>query len=289
MVLAFFCQGSFAQVATGFRKAVEGWLQEIPTAQLKWVLSGASASELKPIGPATISRCVSKLKSTTPPKGELTMFTLQGPEEDNPAFRVDLLVHHAATRTSSGTLNSSYIECRFPTEYVEEKGTETVFKLALEMAADVPFNSGYLSPAVSWSYESDLHLARKIIGPLGLRHPGLDISFNASSSYKIDKKTRGPYWVTFLGPPLLESLGSEDELKDLKRPIAVHRLANGVAVRAGDEPHVGDVNRNDKPTELRAVAELLEPITFFEDKAIETYLFGDNADTFQRWDRRLLD
>jgi TseV toxin immunity protein TsiV len=289
LILAFFAQGAFGEVAVGFKKAIERWLQQIPSDELAFGLSGASASELKPLTPTSVSRNLSKLKGEAPAKGEMTTFTMQGPEEDNPAYRVEVLIHHSPTRTSTGTLVSSFIEFRFPSDYLKDRGVESLVKLATEIADDVQYNSGYLSPGVCWSYESDLHLARKVIGPLGLRHPGLDISFNASSSYDIDKQTRGPYWVTFLGTELLDQLGGVAELRSLEPPVKVIQLSRSVAIRASAEPHVGDTNRSDKPAELRAVAEVLEPITFFGDKAIETYLYGDNADTFQRWDRRLLD
>jgi hypothetical protein len=58
---------------------------------------------------------------------------------------------------------------------------------------------------------------------------------------------------------------------------------------AGAQPVIGDRNRNDKADLLRSVAAVLEPVTFFGDKAIETYLFGDDYEKFARWDRRLLD
>ena len=61
-------------------------------------------------------------------------------------------------------------------------------------------------------HETDLHVARKIIAPLGIRHPGLDIQFNMSTAQDINRRCRGPYWLTFLGNGVVETLGGVDEL-----------------------------------------------------------------------------
>ena len=55
------------------------------------------------------------------------------------------------------------------------------------------------------------------------------------------------------------------------------------------DTQIGDVNRNDKAPLLRRVAEVLEPVTFYEDKTIETYLFGLDTEMSSDDDRRLLD
>ena len=60
-------------------------------------------------------------------------------------------------------------------------------------------------------------------------------------------------------------------------------------IQASTNPEIGDVNHNDNAEALRAVATVLEPVTFFGDTTIETYLFGNDEEKFERWDRRYLD
>lgn len=290
LLFALFVQAPLADIASGFKCAVERWLREVQQESIRWALVGESASELKPIGSTTIARCISRLQPKAPAKGDMTYFVLQGPEEDNPAFRVELLAHHTVPQTARGIRGSSFVEFRFPTEYLETRGIEGIVQLAAEMAAMVSYDSGYFAPAISWSYESDLYLARKIIGPLGVRHPGVDIHFNGSSCYAIDKRCRGPYWLTFLGRDLVAALGGGSALQtSFSPPITTQTVGDGILIRAGKEPEIGDVNRSQDVPLLRKVAHAIEPVTFFGDTAIKTYLFNDEDEKFERWDRRLLD
>jgi hypothetical protein len=284
LVLAFFVQATLDDVAEGFRRGIELWLEYVPREVLSFGEVGASASERKAIGQTTLSRCLARLKSGGSPRGDLTYFMLQGPEEDNPSFRIEVSVHHELDAQGH---RSSLLEFRFPADDAAVASFEAVAALAENIAAVVPFDSGYLAPAVSWSYESDLYEASKVIGPLGLRHPGLDIHFNVSSSSGINRRCRGPYWITLVGPPALQTLGG---LAKLEAALpGVKAIGNGAMITTGTQPAIGDVNRNDKLPELRKVAAVLEPVTFFGDNAIRTYLFGRNDERFARWDRRLLD
>lgn len=284
LVLAFFVQATLDDVAQGFRRGIELWLEHVPKDVLSFGEVGASASERKILGPTTLSRCLARLKSDGSPKGDLTYFMLQGPEEDNPSYRVQVLAHHELD--DNGKL-SSLLEFRFPLDTTALASIEAVAMLAEKIAAIVPFDSGYLAPAVSWSYESDLYEASKVIGPLGLRHPGLDIHFNHSSSYGINQRCRGPYWITLIGPPALAKLGGLSKLATTLP--GVKAIGNGAMITTGTKPAIGDANRDDTLPALRKVATTLELVTFFGDNTIRTYFFGRNDEKFARWDRRLLD
>lgn len=284
LVLAFFVRGTLDDVALGFRRGIELWLEHVPKDVLAFGEVGASASERRAIGPTTLSRCLARLKSGGSPKGGLTYFMLQGPEEDNPSYRVEASVHH---ELDDEGYRSSLLEFRFPADEAALAKSAAVAALAERIAAVVPFDSGYLAPAVSWSYESDLYEASKVIGPLGLRHPGLDIHFNVSSSSGINQRCRGPYWITLVGPLALAKLAG---LAKLEAALpGVKAIGKGAMITTGAGPAIGDVNRNDKLPELRKVAAVLEPVTFLGDNTIRTYLFNRNDEKFARWDRRLLD
>lgn len=283
LVLAFFVQATLDQVAQGFRRGIELWLEHIPNNVLLFGEVGASASERKAMGATTLSRCLALLKPGRLLKGDLTCFTLQGPEEDNPSYRVELLAHHELDNKGH---RSSLLEFRFPADCEALTSIGSVVALAEKIATVVSFDSGYLSPAVSWSYESDLFEASKVIGPLGLKYSGLDIHFNHSSSYGINQRCRGPYWITLVGSPALHKLGGFEKLKPTLPNVK--NLGNGILITAGSQPLIDDFYKNSNITELQQVAKALEPVTYFGDNTIRTYLFNRNDEQFTRWDRRLL-
>ena len=287
-VFALFMQKPLTEVAEGIRRAIDRWTRELPADTLAFGEIGASATQRKPLGPKGAARAIARLAGTG--KGNLVAFSLQGPEEDNAAYLVQVCLEQELGRTSKGTVHSGLLEFRFPSDHFARGGTAAMIELVTEIASYLPYDSGYFAPAVSWSYESDLRLARRIIGPLGLRHPGLDISFNASSCYKIDRRCRGPYWLTLVGGPALRVLGGKAVLRQsLPSGVEVREIGDGVLLVAGEAPDPGDRNRDQRLPLLRGVAASLEPVTFFDDKAIQTYLFGDDEEKFAMWDRRLLD
>jgi len=87
-----------------------------------------------------------------------------------------------------------------------------------------------------------------------------------------------------LGNNLVDRLGGKAALEA--------KLAHGVDVvagkqgllRAGQEPEIGDVNRQQSTPLLASVAHAIEPVSYFGDKALIALLGGPDART--RWERR---
>src|SRR5262249_31480970 len=121
---------------------------------------------------------------------------------------------------------------------------------------------------------------------LAFRHPGMDIHQTSIASLYLNGGVRGAYWLTFLGPALLERLGKDASAirKELGADIVVHELANGVAIQARENPEPEDVTRNDRLPLVRKVAKLVEPVQMIQKSGI---IFGP-LDDFVRWQQRHL-
>jgi hypothetical protein len=156
------------------------------------------------------------------------------------------------------------------------------------LGTTIPFDSGYVSIAACWQSEALMFEASGYLAGVALRHPGLDINFNQSTAYNIELRCRGPHWITLLGPRLLAKLGGKETF--LKRlgvlPCAIDELAHGVSIRTGAIWDIGDRNRQIELLGLRALAKAIEPVTFFGDTTIETYIFRHDDDRFAQWDKR---
>jgi hypothetical protein len=179
---------------------------------------------------------------------------------------------------------ASFVELRFATEWATSRAPAELAEVLGELAALVPFSSGYASLA--------FHLAMaapEFLDVHAFRHPGMDVHANEYTSRHIDDLVRGAYWLTFVGPVALQRLARPATAlrKALGAGIAVDTIGGGVMIRAGDELRPGDVQRGDDLPLTRKVARVLEPITLGESIAFG-FSPDDLEETFAAWQKRHL-
>jgi hypothetical protein len=234
-----------------------------------------------------IDRC---RKALDPKKAEgtkVTAFSMEGPEQVNPAFRFEVVgVNDISPETPSDQAN--LIEMRFSTEFVEHD-LDRFIAFVIEVSNLIRFDSGYCSLALNFPGEGGLRAAASVIVPLALRHPGYDVNRNRRSRFVVGFKSRGARWITMLGDHALNALGGIDVLRRTLDPgVQVIALRHGVALRAGVQPDAGDANRNERLPLLQSVARVIRPVTLFGDNHIESGIFRGDTDKYERWERRFL-
>jgi hypothetical protein len=174
-----------------------------------------------------------------------------------------------------------------PTEYLEEHGPEQVRRLALEIAALLPFNSGQVG--LSFNCETDLVGVRREVRALCFRYPGLDIPQLEWLSWNIGTRLRGPSWLTFLGQPVLGELGGAAGLRArLHSPDTTVRELEGARalVTLGPWPQAGDTERGDVLPAYRELARVLEPWLYHEERSRS---LDFPPEDLRRWEHRFLD
>ncbi|SET80471.1 type VI immunity family protein [Stigmatella erecta] len=147
-----------------------------------------------------------------------------------------------------------------PTEFLETEGAPCVRKLALELAALLPFNSGHAGlcfNALLGYRETAEELSR-----LCLRYPGMDIVELESLSNRIGLRVKGPAWLTFLGQPVLGELGGVPRLRSLLRSSSTEvQPLDGerAVVSLGQGPEAGDTQKSHILPAYRELAHVLAP------------------------------
>nr|WP_255216232.1 type VI immunity family protein [Pseudenhygromyxa sp. WMMC2535] len=179
---------------------------------------------------------------------------------------------------------TNYVEMRFPAEWADDNG-ERVARFALGVARILPHDSGYVSPALNWSNDAEIDDSAEDVHRLVFRHLGFDVHDHSQTYLYMGKRCLGARWMVFLGPALAEEVGGLETLSRALEGISVTATANGVALRCSGPPVPGDVNRDDDFSQLRAMAKVLEPITYFDDEIG----FFDDDEEYMRWQRRFLD
>ncbi|HYO69435.1 MAG TPA: type VI immunity family protein [Archangium sp.] len=176
---------------------------------------------------------------------------------------------------------ASTVSFMLPTEYLEEHGPDRVRALALELAAELPFNSGHAG--LCFNFPESFLGVLDAIQALSFRHPGMDIPGVLFTSLSIGTRVNGVHWLNFLGPPVLRELGGTASLSArLRSPgTTVQTLDKERAVvTLGEWPEAGDTEQGLTLPAYRELARVLEPW-------LDLGHFSQDA--LQRWERRFLD
>jgi hypothetical protein len=176
---------------------------------------------------------------------------------------------------------ASTVSFFLPTEYLEAHGPGRVRELALELAAELPFNSGHAGLAMLYP-EFLLGTLDAIKEPC-LRYPGLDIARVQSTSWSIGTRLKGVHWMNFLGQPVLGNVGGPEGLRArLHWPETTVQQLDGerALVTLGTWPEAGDLEQGRTLPAYRELARVLEPWL---------YLGRFSAEDMRRWERRFLD
>ncbi|WP_369946240.1 type VI immunity family protein [Vitiosangium sp. GDMCC 1.1324] len=176
----------------------------------------------------------------------------------------------------------SVLYLRLPTKYLEERGPNQVRALALEVAAELPFNSGYVDFVLSCG--GDVDEALKLIQP---RYPGVHFSWSAAN-LSMNTWVDGVHWMNFLGQPVLGKLGGMAGLREhLSLPgISLQEMSGDrVLITLGDRPEVGDVEAGQTLPLHRTLARLLEPHLYHWKPPFG----GPPSEALALWERRFLD
>ncbi|MCY1033512.1 DUF3396 domain-containing protein [Corallococcus sp. BB11-1] len=176
-----------------------------------------------------------------------------------------------------------------PSEFMDERGPDSVRELALALAMDLPFSSGQAGP--SFQCQLDVLGIRDEIAARSLRHPGMDVSTLSTLAMELGTRVRGPSWMTFLGPPVLAELGGAEALRARLRSPDTTVQALGperAVVTLGPAPEAGDTEQGQTLPACRELARVLEPWLFQTPPgpaAEQSPLITDR----RSWQRRFLD
>ena len=288
VIAAFFVARPLHEVSNSIATALDQYVAMIPPDTLKWVVPSATAEEWKPFTAKTIAKCKSYLVSEGTKKRYMTAFHLSDTEGGVPRYSFNLVGKPVVDTTPE---ELTLIQMAFPLSVLAADQVERFVSSIRRLATIIPTTSGYCSPALV--IPRDLHIGEGIYAarPIALRHPGYDVENNEGTCVRIGTKTRGARWITLLGEELTMQLGGIEALqKRLLPPVTVNEIGAGVMIRAGAEPELGDVNMSIPTPNLRAVAEAIKSVTFFDDCAM-IGIFGDADDPepLARWEHRFLD
>jgi TseV toxin immunity protein TsiV len=287
-IVAFFLPGPIDETVSAIDRAFDLFLAMIPKGAFRWASVGASSEEWKPVSESTIARCKAQLRRDAAAKRKMTSFELVDGDVGGsvPRYAVTVLGEPLDSKLPN---ERTLFQMSFPIDAVMAGDVDAFVAELVEIAAALPVDSGYGSPAIQWAqFDRDAAIAqtRGIVA----RHAGYDVNLNTTGRTWLGSRVRGARWLTFLGPRILERLGGGDALrKELPEPFEFLPAGANLLVRAGSLPEIGDMAMKVDTPLLRALAAVLEPVTAFDEVVLLGSLANWDKDVLRKWERRFLD
>ena len=281
VLLTFFVRAPHHEVAEPIGDLYDRWLQIVGPDSVQWVRGRDDWNELTPRRRTAARKLLSGAGARKPD----VRVAVKGATSSD-----DVMAHGFDYWSRDGEVEgpdtaAGFVELRFTTEWVRERGLETFYGMAIDLARGVPFSSGYASLA----FHTSLQIPG-FIDARAFRHPGMDVHANEYTALYIGDAVRGAYWLTFVGPVALAELGSAEALRGSLAPgITMTEIGDGVVLRAGDELRPGDVDAGDRLPLTRAVARALEPVTLHQTLGAFGFTTTDRHEQFLAWQRRHLE
>ncbi|WP_223741006.1 DUF3396 domain-containing protein [Corallococcus sp. AS-1-12] len=281
IVLALFIHRDHSEVGPAIWRSIQTYRRAIPPGSLNWYTS--ADGDMVPLDDEGWEHnrhvVIERMGG-----GSRTVELRESPSETGSyqveyyGRRLDSPIHEDPATTLSFT---------FPTEYLLEHGAVQLRALALELARDLPLTFGYASFAIVSSRGSWAAADWNQVESLLARYLGLDIPHAGEFSSRLGTHALSASWLTFLGEPLLGSLGGLHALRNALPFPEVSLLpmdGDRVLVTLDEWPDPIDTQAKAIPPQYRALARLLEPFTFkYEGQELIPY----ESDTNQ-WLRRFL-
>lgn len=176
-----------------------------------------------------------------------------------------------------------------PSEYLEAYGPARVRQIALELASELPFNSGHAGLSLHFFEGLLTAEEHRLVRDLAFRYPGVDVPALQKTFRSIDTRVKGVHWLTFLGQPVLGELGGITGLR-ARLHFGGGKVQEMEGERAvltlGEWPEAGDSEKGEKLPAYRELAKVLEPWLY---RAPEPFWSRGTLEEMGRWERRFLD
>lgn len=173
----------------------------------------------------------------------------------------------------------SWLQVHLPPTFADN--WEELLTLLAGIAGPFPFRCGHVGYSLCWnevSVDRDIEVP-KLIGPLLKRYPGLNVG---TPRELCDQDLPPVNWLTLIGPELLRKLGGITKVRRAfsdDKAISVMSLADGIFIKAGEFPQLGDRNRRDDLPLYRKVGSFLKDYRGYQ----EIELYGLTLEESEKW------
>lgn len=139
---------------------------------------------------------------------------------------------------------------------------QSLINLGKNLVKDLNFHSGHIGYSINWDHRGDYATsALKKMGVISRRFPGIDLPNIACTLIALPDGIKRVNWLTLVGKSIIQSLIESTTLSQIENSeCSVDELPHGYLIKAGSEPKVGDVNRQESLENYHRVGHLIASI-----------------------------
>jgi hypothetical protein len=230
------------------------------------------------------------LKPGAPPRDTIAIELKDGTAIGAPKFRFQVWGEDEEPDEGE-TKDANLVSLAFPPDWGTDRADE-MSKLVRELCEVFPYRSGY----AGFSFEcspNEIEESQKHAWQKSMRWRGIDIFDFAHETIAANGDgVKGVGWLTILDNGFVKELGGPKKIRAaLPESVDVVQVRNGIILKAGPKPQLGDANRRNFLPEYKAVYRVIKPLA---ERAIDRYPplsldTDDPAEGTQTWLRRFDD
>lgn len=278
-VVTFFVPLSHGEAAPSVRSAIANYLRMPDVPKTLWLLDEEGYPQ--PNGPAQLAQ---RIYDALHGRWAECDLWIADAGNEAPRFRIRYHGLDLGRRRGEGWPHAtSGVSFVFPTDYSGESGLLEIFNFANEIAHELPFSFGLVSPAFVQAEGSLESAAFQAMRGLSRRYRCLEIPALLPDCFQSADAAKGAYWGTYFGGSLLEGLGGESGLRVgfAGTEVRFETLGPGrMSVYLDPLPIAGDVNRQEDVSKYRKAFDVVRArlpardVTYmnFDDEAFEAWI-----------------
>jgi hypothetical protein len=287
--IVLYTSQDFTKTAAAVSSFYKRALALMPPGTLKWHAT-ENMSRHKPVTPKVLEMLPGWLRPGAPQRPIVHIHLKDGATyADASGYSIWVWGNEPSQESYHG-VNSNVLRCAIPFDAVKGRTSE-LRDVALEMCADVPFDSGhagYVLETTRYRQETSERAAFRA----SMRYPGLDIANPITDSVALRQEAiKGVNWLTAVSYEMLKRIGGlKAVLAALPKAVTIHEVPRGVVFQAGPAPVAGDESTHELApyrAVYKALAELQSPL--LERYGSFDLPGGTHREKTRAWLRRLSD
>jgi hypothetical protein len=287
--VTLFTNELYSKVPEAVLACYKAFLGLCPAENLKFYLTENMKVE-KPVTKRALNMLETWLKPGAPPRPYYALELKDGELGWAPKFKFEIWGAEIKPGFTVPPNDANLVSMSFPPEWGWER-TADMLQFVRELCDLFPYRSGYAGFSFECSRYDKLQ-SQKHAWAKSMRHRGIDIFNFSNESLAVQRDgIKGIGWLTILDNGFVKEFGGQKKLREaLPDAVELLPVKNGLIIKAGPQPQIGDTNRREFLPEYKAVYKVVKPLA---ERAIErspNLLLGpDSKDKTRAWLRRFDD
>jgi hypothetical protein len=257
--ISLFFDRPFAEIRQQVLACIELMQSQIPKDALRWYATETMAKH-RAVTKRVLSMLPTWLAPSAPTREYIALELKDGVRAEDAPHHMLQVFSEEFPDPEEGPINARILRLFLPHEAGQDRSAEMA-QFVVRLCQTAPCRHALAGYALMCSRYSDYESQTQAVA-FGMRHPGVDILVDiADASLVGSDSIKGVSWLTMIDMRFVDRLGGIGAVRSsLTDGVELIELDDGVILRAGVGPKIGDTNRRDTLPEYRTVFAVVRPL-----------------------------